>query len=84
MGRPGGGCTNRVTLAALAAGGSLLVSALCFLAGFTFFFLFLFFPLVPILTRERRRYRCPVCGYLGDETRRFCPYDGTPLRQEES
>lgn len=53
---------------------------LLWLAGFPFFFLFLFIPLIPHMWREAPARRCPVCGFATrDEKVAFCPYDGTLL-----
>jgi len=49
--------------------------------GLPFFFVFLFFPLIPFFYRKMRVRRCPVCGWeTGDERVAFCPYDGSPLQ----
>ena len=59
--------------------GSLGLSAVLWVLGFPFFFLFLFVPLVPLLGRKPSLRRCPACGWetAGDE--KFCPFDATPL-----
>ncbi|OPX67711.1 MAG: hypothetical protein A4E36_01550 [Methanoregulaceae archaeon PtaB.Bin009] len=60
--------------------GSLLASAALWLAGMPFFFLFLFIPLIPFLSRPRMVKRCPLCGFeTADPRTSFCPYDGAPL-----
>jgi hypothetical protein len=43
-----------------------------------FFFLFLFFPLVPFFSRRPVK-RCPVCGWETTGCENFCPFDGSPL-----
>lgn len=61
-------------------GGSLLASAAFWLAGMPFFFLFLFIPLLPFLSRPREVKRCPACGFeTTDPHIMFCPYDGAAL-----
>ncbi len=60
--------------------GSLLVTAAFWLAGMPFFFLFLFIPLIPFLSRPREEKRCLLCGFeTSDPHVSFCPYDGTAL-----
>jgi hypothetical protein len=57
------------------------VTVILWTNGLPFFFLFLFFPLIPFLGRKRQVQRCPVCGWETDEVRvSFCPYDGSPLQ----
>jgi len=45
--------------------------------------MFLFIPLIPILTYKKELKGCPVCGWVtkGDEV--FCPYDGVLLKTQE-
>lgn len=60
--------------------GSLLASVAFWLAGMPFFFLFLFIPLIPFLSRPREEKECPLCGFkTSDPHISFCPYDGTAL-----
>lgn len=62
---------------------SVLLTAVLWIAGFPFFFLFLFVPLIPQIWRERTVRSCPACGFqTTDRKVAFCPYDGTPLRDE--
>jgi hypothetical protein len=63
--------------------GSLVISAIFWMAGLPFFFLFLFFPLLPFLSRPKEIRRCPVCGWETSGSERFCPYDATPLETAE-
>ena len=62
--------------------GSLALSAVFFMAGLPFFFMFLFIPLIPLFGRQRKAKKCPLCGWTtyGDEI--YCPYDGTALEEE--
>ncbi|MCQ8894569.1 MAG: hypothetical protein NQU46_08085 [Methanolinea sp.] len=67
-------------LSVLLLAGSLLGTAILWLAGFPFFFLFLFIPLIPQVWQERKVRSCPVCGFSTTDGKvAFCPYDGTPL-----
>jgi hypothetical protein len=59
--------------------GSVAVSVLFWIAGFPFFFLFLFIPLIPFLSGPEEIRHCPVCGWETTGSERFCPYDATPL-----
>jgi len=69
-------------LSVLLLAGSILVTVTLWLAGFPFFFLFLFIPLIPQVWRERKVRSCPVCGFSTvDGKVAFCPYDGTPLTE---
>jgi len=50
-----------------------------------FFFLFLFIPLIPFLSRPREEKRCPLCGFgTTDPHISFCPFDGTALTPSSS
>ncbi|QYZ80383.1 hypothetical protein E2N92_03515 [Methanofollis formosanus] len=60
--------------------GSLLVTAVCYLLGLPFFFLFLFVPLLPLFGRRPVRVkRCPTCGWETAGREDFCPWDGSRL-----
>lgn len=72
-------------LSILLLAGSLLVTVILWLAGFPFFFLFLFIPLIPQVWKERKVRSCPVCGFSTTDGKvAFCPYDGTPLTDGQS
>lgn len=72
-------------LSVLLLAGSVLATVALWLAGFPFFFLFLFIPLIPQLWREKRVRSCPACGFTtADGKVAFCPYDGTPLTEREA
>jgi hypothetical protein len=61
-----------------------MVTALLFLFGFPFFFVFLFIPLIPFFGREKRVKRCPECGFATTDDRvKYCPYDGSALEVSE-
>jgi hypothetical protein len=62
--------------------GSLIISAIFWMAGLPFFFIFLFIPLVPLLF-GRGTKRCPFCGWETTGSERFCPNDATPLENVE-
>jgi len=62
--------------------GSLALSAVLFLAGFPFFFMFLFIPLIPFFGSSGRAKVCPVCGRTTFGSEKFCPYDGTKLKEK--
>jgi len=59
--------------------GSLLITIVMWLMHLPFFFLFLFVPLIPFFSRERRVKQCPVCGWETTGSENFCPFDATPL-----
>ncbi len=59
------------------------MTAILWVLGFPFFFLFLFIPLVPFLGQRDIR-RCPACGFETAGPERFCPYDGSPLAGPDS
>jgi hypothetical protein len=59
--------------------GSLALTAVLWMLGLPFFFVFLFIPLIPFLGKSRTVRRCPVCGWETTGSERFCPCDGTPL-----
>jgi hypothetical protein len=67
-------------IALILLAGSVLITAVLFLLGLPFFFLFLFIPLIPLFGRSRAIRCCPVCGWETAGSECFCPYDGTPLR----
>jgi len=62
--------------------GSIAISALCWIAGLPFFFLFLFVPLLPLVLRREHTKRCPVCGWETTGNERFCPYDANILEDD--
>lgn len=70
-------------LSVLLLAGSLIVSVLFWMAGLPFFFLFLFIPLLPFLSRQKAIRRCPACGWETPGSEGFCPYDATPLEPVE-
>ncbi len=59
--------------------GSLTVTALLWVIGIPFFFLFLFAPLIPFFRRDRAVRRCPICGWETTGSENFCPRDASPL-----
>ncbi|MDD1684992.1 MAG: hypothetical protein LUQ19_03775 [Methanoregula sp.] len=63
--------------------GSLALTAVLWMIGLPFFFLFLFVPLLPFFTGRRTLRRCPVCGWETAGSERFCPCDATPLEDDE-
>lgn len=70
-------------LSAILLAGSLALTAALWMSGLPFFFFFLFIPIIPLL-RDRARIRhCPVCGWETSGSERFCPYDATPLQNQE-
>jgi hypothetical protein len=70
-------------LSLLLLAGSLALTVLFWMLGVPFFFLFLFMPLLPFLSGRSRKRRCPVCGWETAGSERFCPYDATPLVDDE-
>ena len=71
------------TVALLA--GALLLTAVCWLLGFPFFFLFLLFPLFLAGTGGSRPVRrCPVCGWETRGRENFCPCCGAGLETQGS
>ncbi|MBN1433038.1 MAG: hypothetical protein JW931_09745 [Methanomicrobiaceae archaeon] len=62
--------------------GSLALSAVLFLAGLPFFFMFLFIPVIPLLGSPKRSRICPVCGWTTSGNELYCPYDGTYLEEK--
>jgi hypothetical protein len=62
---------------------SLVSTAILWMIGIAFCFLFLFVPLIPFHSGRREYRRCPVCGWETDGNERFCPYDATPLRNSD-
>jgi hypothetical protein len=63
--------------------GSLALTAVLWMMGLPFFFLFLFVPLLPFLSGRRKIRRCRVCGWETAGSERYCPYDATPLEDDE-
>jgi hypothetical protein len=59
--------------------GSLVLTAVFWMTGLPFFFMFLFIPFIPFLTRRHKIRHCPACGWETQGNERFCPYDATPL-----
>ena len=72
---------NRWLLSGILLFGSLGVTVALYLLGFPYFFLFLFFPLIPLFGRKPPKRTCPVCGWETTGTERFCPWDASPLRE---
>lgn len=70
------------TLSLLLLSGSIALSALFWIAGLPFFFLFLFIPFLPLVLRSGHIKRCPVCGWETTGNERFCPYDATILEDD--
>lgn len=64
--------------------GSLALTAIFWMLGLWFFFLFLFVPLLPLLSGRENVRCCPVCGWETSGSERFCPYDATPLVDKET
>lgn len=58
--------------------GSIVLSAVFFLAGLAVFFLFLVIPLIPFLSGSKKIRRCPVWGWETSGSERFGPCDATP------
>jgi len=71
-----------IALALLA--GSLLLSAVFWLAGIPFFVSLLVIPFISFLSRGRPVKRCPACGWETAGSERFCPFDATPLPESGS
>ncbi|MFA5267506.1 MAG: hypothetical protein WC379_06000 [Methanoregula sp.] len=59
--------------------GSVIMSALFWIAGLPFFFLLLFVPLIPLVFGREKTRRCPVCGWETTGNERFCPYGAALL-----
>lgn len=70
---------TRLALTLIVLAASLTFSVVLFFLGIPFFALFLFIPLVPLLTPGRNVRTCPSCGWETTGTENFCPYDGVPL-----
>ncbi|RPI36090.1 MAG: hypothetical protein EHM53_12950 [Methanoregulaceae archaeon] len=70
------------TLSLLLLSGSIALSALFWIAGLPFFFLFLVIPFLPLVFRSGRTKRCPVCGWETTGNERFCPYDANILEDD--
>jgi hypothetical protein len=64
--------------------GSLIVTGIFWILGMPFFFVFLFFPLIPLFRRKQPIRRCPVCGWETTGSENFCPRDATPLTETGS
>jgi hypothetical protein len=64
--------------------GSLAITLVLWMNGLPFFFVFLFFPFVPLFWRKQTIRRCPVCGWEATGSEHFCPRDGTPLPEAGS
>jgi hypothetical protein len=64
--------------------GSIMMSALFWMIGLPFFFIFLFVPLLSFLSGRRKTRRCPVCGWETVGSGLFCPYNATPLEDSGS
>jgi len=60
--------------------GSIGISALLWIAGFPFFFMFLFIPLIPFIGRHEVK-QCPICGFQTCGNEIYCPYDGVILKE---
>lgn len=58
--------------------GSLVLTVIFLIAGFPFFFFFLFIPIIPFMKKEKV-LTCPVCGWSTSGPELFCPFDGTKL-----
>jgi hypothetical protein len=67
------------TLSLILLIGSLAITAILWVLGLPFFFLFLFIPLITLFRKSRKVRSCPVCGWETTGSERFCPYDATPL-----
>ncbi|PKL68477.1 MAG: hypothetical protein CVV30_11240 [Methanomicrobiales archaeon HGW-Methanomicrobiales-1] len=63
---------------------SITITAILWALGLPFFFLFLFVPLLPFLSRREEVKRCPVCGWETTGSENFCPFDATPLTRPGS
>jgi len=63
---------------------SLAITAVLWMLGQPFFFVFLFIPLIPLFWRKETIRRCPVCGWETTGSERFCPWDATPLTEAGS
>jgi hypothetical protein len=75
---------KRWILSLILLAGSLAVTAILWLSGLPFFFLFLFVPFIPFMHRERKIRQCPVCGWETAGCERFCPWDAAPLTEAGS
>jgi hypothetical protein len=81
--RSGGVLVRSWKLSLLLLAGSLAMSAIFWLAGFPFFFLFLVVPLLPLFLHRGRIRHCPFCGWETTGSEHFCPYDANPLEDDE-
>lgn len=60
--------------------GSVIMGALFWIVGLSFFVLFLFIPLIPLIMAGRSQSeRCLVYGWETPGNERFCPYDAAIL-----
>ena len=62
--------------------GSIALTAIMWIAGLPFFFLFLFIPLIPFIGGKRIVKKCPECGWSTTGNEIFCPYDGIELEED--
>jgi len=61
--------------------GSLVITAVLWMLGLPFFFVFLFLPIITLFQRKQSIRRCPVCGWETTGSENFCPWDATPLAE---
>jgi len=70
------------TIAALILfAGSIVLTVVCLILGFPFFFLFLFFPLVLFFPRRHPVKVCPVCGAGASDDSKYCRVCGAKLEE---
>jgi len=60
---------------------SVVVTVVCFMLGFPFFFLFLFLPFALFIPHKERR-KCPKCGVEVGRDANYCPICGTEIKKE--
>jgi hypothetical protein len=70
---------TKVALALFA--GSIVLTLVCLILGFPFFFLFLFLPLF-FLPGKRPRKVCPVCGVEASNDSKYCRVCGAKLEEQ--
>jgi len=61
--------------------GSILLTVICLLLGFPFFFLFLFVPLFLLFPGRRSEKVCPVCGAAASNDSQYCRVCGAKLEE---
>ncbi|HKM42015.1 MAG TPA: zinc-ribbon domain-containing protein [Methanocorpusculum sp.] len=61
--------------------GSIVLTVVCFMLGFPFFFLFLFFPMLLFFPGRRPGRVCPVCGVEASDDSKYCRVCGAKLEE---